>query len=278
MQLGVAAYSFKKYFEWSKGEPNKDAAAKTAKWSIIDFIDWCADHNVPGAELTSYFFPPDADAAYFLEVRRYAYLRGVQLAGTAVGNTFTHPAGVARDKEINYVKQWIDNAALMGAPHIRVFAGAAQKDQTLEQAMAECQSAYAECLHYAAQKGIFLGLENHHGIVAQPENLIQLVQKANSPWAGINFDSGNFHTADPYADLAKIAPYAINVQLKMDMQLEGKNKEERVHTDTDILRIFTILREANYQGWFTLEYERPKEDAFTEIPKILAELRPMLAT
>jgi sugar phosphate isomerase/epimerase len=274
MQLGVAAYSFGKYFEWNKGKPNPSPEAQAKKWNIMDFIDWCADHDVPGAELTSYFFPPEADAAYFLEVRRYAYLRGVQLAGTAVGNTFTPPAGAARDKEITYVKQWIDNAALMGAPHIRVFAGAAQKGQSHEQAMAECQSAYAECLDYAGKKGVFLGLENHHGIVAQPEHLIQLVQKATNPWAGINFDSGNFHTADPYADLAKIAPYAINVQLKMDMQPEGKGKEERI--PADIPRILKILRDANYQGWFTLEYERPKEDPFIEIPKILAALRPLL--
>ena len=34
-----------------------------------------------------------------------------------------------------------------------------------------------------------------------------------SPWLGINFDSGNFRTDDPYRDLEKIAPYAVTAQI-----------------------------------------------------------------
>ncbi len=274
MMLGVAAYSFGKYFQWMKDKEQKPIEGHKP-WSILDFVDWCADNNVPGAEVTSYFFPPDADEAFCLELRRRAYLRGVQLCGTAVGNTFTHNPGPERDKEIAYTKKWIDLSAAMGAPHIRVFAGAKQKDTTDEQALANCQSAYQECLEYAATKGVFLGIENHGGIVAEPEALLKLMESARSPWAGINFDSGNFHTEDPYADLAKIAPYAINVQLKMDISRKGAAKGQQ--EPSDIKRVVQILRDANYQGWFTLEYERAKEDAFVEIPKILAELRPLLA-
>ena len=115
--------------------------------------------------------------------------------------------------------------------------------------MAKCQAAYQECLDYAAGTGIFLGLENHCGITAEPENLIQMVRSANSPWAGINFDSGNFRTADPYADLAKIVPYAVSVQFKMEITRAGSSQIE----PCDIRRVVQILRDANYQGWFILE-------------------------
>jgi sugar phosphate isomerase/epimerase len=273
MTLGVAAYSFGKYFQWMRDKEQKPVEGHKP-WSIHDFIDWCADHNVPGAELTSYFFPPDADAAYCLEVRRHAYLRGVQICGTAVGNTFTHPEGPEREKEIAYVNKWVDLSVAMGAPHIRVFAGQKQKGQTDAGAMELCQSAYAKCLEYAGQRGVFLGIENHGGIVAEPEALLTLVKAAQSPWAGINFDSGNFHTVDPYADLAKIAPYAINVQLKMDISRKGAAKGQ--HEESDIPRVLKLLRDANYQGWFTLEYERKEEDPFVAIPKILDGLRPLL--
>jgi sugar phosphate isomerase/epimerase len=274
MTLGVAAYSFGKYFQWMKEKEQKPVAGHKP-WSVIDFIDWCADNNVPGAELTSYFFPPTADEAYCLEVRRHAYLRGVQICGTAVGNVFTHPAGEAREKEMAYVRKWIDLAAAMGAPHIRVFAGNKQKGQSDEEAMAACQAAYDESLEYAGKKGVFLGLENHGGIVAEPSPLLALVKNAKSPWAGINFDSGNFHGEDPYAELAEIAPYSVNVQLKMDISRKGMAKGQ--HEDSDIPRVLKMLREANYQGWFTLEYERKEADPFVEIPKILDTLRPMLA-
>jgi len=274
MQLGVAAYSFRDYFQWSRGKEQKTPEGKKP-WSILDFIDWCADHDVPGAEVTSYFFPPDVDEAFLLEVKRHAYLRGVQLAGTAVGNNFALPKGEKLDAEIASVKQWIDYSSIMSAPHIRVFAGPVPKDISIEEAVANCTAAYQECLDYAATKGIFLGLENHGGIVAEPENLIKMVQAANSPWAGINFDSGNFHTEDPYGDLAKIAPYAINVQLKMVMRAKGVERSDPGEP-TDIPRLIKILRDANYQGWFTIEFEE-KKDPFVELPRIIDLLRPQLA-
>ena len=269
MQLGVAAYSFRDAFRWSRGKEQKPKAGRSP-WSILDFLDWCADHNVPGAEVTSYYFPPDVDDAFLREVKRHAFLRGVQLTGTAVGNNFALPKGEKLNAEIAGVKQWIDHAAVMNAPHIRVFAGPVPSDIRIEEAVSNCIAAYQECLDYAAKKGIFLGLENHGGIVAEPENLVKMVRAANSPWAGINFDSGNFHTEDPYADLEKIAPYAINVQLKMEMKTD-----RGVTCEADIPRIIGLLRRANYQGWFTLEYE-VDADPFVEVPKILDRLRPLV--
>lgn len=269
MQLGLAAYSFRKYFRWMRDKEQKVEGHQPM--GILDFVDWCADHNVPGAEVTSYFFPPDVDEKFLLELRRRAYLRGVQLCGTAVGNNFALPKGEKLDEQIAYTKKWIDYSAIMGAPHIRVFAGPQPKDLSEEEAVANCTAAYQECLDYAATKGVFLGLENHGGIVAEPANLIQMVNAVKSPWAGINFDSGNFRTEDPYADLAKIAPYAINVQLKMEIKRKGSDKNE----PSDIARVVKILKDANYQGWFTLEWEM-NTDPFVEVPKALDLIRPHL--
>jgi sugar phosphate isomerase/epimerase len=273
MQLGVAAYSFREYFQWMRDKEQKPKGDRKP-WSIVDFVDWCADNNVPGAELTSYFFPPDVNEAYLLGLKRHCYLRGVQIAGTAVGNNFALPKGEKLSAEIAHTKKWIDHAATMGAPHIRVFAGPQPKDLSEEQAVANCLEAYQECLDYAGKKGVFLGLENHGGIVAEPENLIKMVQAAKSPWAGINFDSGNFHTEDPYADLVKIAPYAVNVQLKMEISRKGAKKGES--EPSDVKRVLQILRDANYQGWFTLEFET-KEDPFVKVPEICDMLRPLLS-
>lgn len=271
MMLGLAAYSFRQNMKWMKGKENKVPEGKPA-WDILDFIDYCADQGCPGAELTSYFFPPDADETYMLNVKRHAYLRGVNVCGTAVGNTFTHPPGEARDEQTSYVLEWIEKAALMGAPHIRVFAGTLPKGSTQEEAEKNCIENYKECLEVASRYGVILGLENHGGIVAEPDALIRIMKAVDSPWAGINWDSGNFHTADPYGDLAKIAPYAVNVQLKMNMKAAGSKEGE----PTDVNRVLQILRDANYQGWFTLEYE-DKEDPFVAVPRILGELKPLLA-
>src|SRR6185436_9263195 len=105
--------------------------------------------------------------------------------------------------------------------------------------------------------------ENHHGIVADPDNLVHIVRSVDSPWVGINFDSGNFNTEDPYADLAKIAPYSVNVQLKTEIKRKGAPASE----PSDVKRVIQILRDAGYQGWFTLEYEA-KDDPFVAVPRI----------
>lgn len=266
--LGLAAYSFRRSMKWMKGKP-QTAPEGWPSWDLFDFIDFCADHGVAGAELTSYFFPPDLDQAYLLKLKRHAYLRGVAIAGTAVGNVFTHPEGTERRKQIQSVKDWIQHAAVIGAPHIRVFAGTAAAGMSAAEAETHFLECYRECLILAAEKGVFLGLENHGGIVAEADALVRLIKAVDSPWAGINLDSGNFKTADPYADLAKIAPYAVNVQLKMMLQRKGETAREA----TDIPRLLEILRRANYQGWFTLEYEED-DNPHEAVPSILKDLKP----
>jgi len=267
--LGLAAYSFRDTFRWAQGKVQPEKAGR-ASWTMADFIDWCADHGVPGAELTSYYFPPDVDEAYLLGVKRHAFLRGVQVTGTAVGNNFALPKGEALDAQIEATKKWIDRAAIMGAPHVRVFAGAKPPELSDEDAFANCLAAYQKCLDHAASRGVFLGLENHGGIVAEPIALVKLVRAAEGPWAGINLDSGNFNTDDPYADLALIAPYAVNVQLKTEIRRRGAAAEP-----ADFPRLVAILRDAGYQGWVTLEYEG-KANPFVEIPRVLDQLRPLL--
>ncbi len=269
-QLGLAAYSFREFFPFMKEKEVKTKEGHDPL-DMRTFLDRCAEYGCEGAELTSYFFPPTADDKYFLDLRRQAYLRGVSICGTAIGNTWALEPGEKLDKEIAYTKLWIDRAALMGAPHIRVFAGSAPKGLDIEKATKHCIETYSHCAEYAAKKGIILGMENHHGIVAEADNLIKIIRAVDNPWVGINFDSGNFATEDPYADLAKIAPYAVNVQLKMVMKPKGRDPEP-----TDIPRVIKILRDANYQGWFTLEYE-DKGDPFVEVPRILKELAPLLA-
>ena len=268
LQLSLAAYSFRDYFIDTNSKATVDAAKKI---DMFKFIDYCADQGCQGAELTSYFFPKDVSNDYLLKVRRHAYLRGVTVSGTAVGNNFAHPKGETRDKEIAGVKAWIDRAALLGAPHIRVFAGSAKGIADAE-ARTMCIDALEECCEYAGKHGIFLGLENHGGIVAEPDGLLEIVKAVKSPWFGVNLDSGNFHGEDPYAELAQCAPYAVNVQLKVEL----KRKGQKEHEASDFPRLIKMLREVNYQGFVVLEYEA-KQDPWVAVPDVLKQLKSLCA-
>jgi sugar phosphate isomerase/epimerase len=269
LQLSLAAYSFRQFFkDASKASSPEPPADK--RIDLFQFIDYCADHGCAGTELTSYYFPKDLDEAYLLRLRRHAFLRGVAVSGTAVGNTFTHPAGEKRDAELAQVRKWVDYAAVLGAPHIRVFAGNLQKESTAAEAIALSIAALEECGEYAGRKGVFLGLENHGGIVADPKDLLDIVKAVKSPWVGINLDTGNFHTDDPYADVASCAPYAVNVQVKSEIQKRGQKKEL-----ADLARLVKILRDANYQGFVALEYEAA-EDPWQAVPPLLKRLRELM--
>lgn len=269
LKLSLAAYSFREFF---KDSTHKQKPGVERTLDMMGFIDFCAEHGCDGAELTAYYFPKDVTTEQLVAIRRHAFLRGVAVSGTSVGNNFARAKGAELDQEIATTKQWIDRAAVLGAPHIRVFAGPVPKNVPLEDAKKNCIAALEECCDYAGKHGIFLGLENHGGIVAKPEELLEIVKAVKSPWLGINFDSGNFQTEDPYADLAKIAPYAVNVQVKMEIKKAGSKETE----PSDLARVVKILRDANYQGWVALEYEAA-EDPWKAVPAALGKLKPLLA-
>jgi sugar phosphate isomerase/epimerase len=270
LRLSLAAYSFRQYFK--DGRDKAEAQTDPAKQiDLFQFIDFCAAHNCEGAELTSYYFPPNTDQEFLLKLRRHAFLRGVTLSGTAVGNTFTHPQGAERQSAIALVKKWVDHAAVMGAPHIRIFAGSTPRGLNPAEAKTFCITAIEECAKFAGEKGIFLGLENHGGIVAEPKELLEIVRAINSPWVGINLDSGNFHTDDPYRDFELCAPYAVNVQIKSEIRRRRGGTEP-----ADLKRMIDILRKANYQGFVALEYEAAP-DPWKEVPVLLKQLRELLA-
>jgi sugar phosphate isomerase/epimerase len=270
LQLSLAAYSFRQFFK--DGQPGRVAVAAEGgkRIDLFDFIDYCAEQGCAGTELTSYYFPKELDDALLLRLKRHAFLRGVAISGSAVGNTFTHPKGDKRDAEIAGVKKWIDHAAVLGAPHIRVFAGNLQKGSTLDDAKRLAIAGLEECCDHAGKKGVFLGLENHGGIVAEPNDLLEIVRAVKSPWAGINLDTGNFHTDDPYADLAHCTPYAVNVQIKSEIQPRNAKKEA-----ADLARLVKILREGNYQGFVALEYEAA-EDPWQAVPPLLKQLKGLM--
>ena len=266
--LSLAAYTFRNYFQ--DAAQKQEPVTGERKLDMKGFIDFCAEHHCTGAELTSYYFPKDVTEAALLDIRRHAFMRGIAISGTAVGNNFALPPGEKRDAEIAGVKAWIDKAAILGAPHIRIFAGTS-KDVSPADSRKLCLSAIEECCDYAGKHGIFLGLENHGGIVALPEELLEIVKAVKSPWFGINLDTGNFHTPDPYASLALCAPYAVNVQIKADITPAGAKASQLA----DLPRLVKILRDANYQGWAALEYES-KEDPYTAVPKLLEQLAALM--
>ena len=278
MKLSLAAYSFRDQLTGKK-EP---------VWTLDDFIDFCAAQGLDGTELTGYYFPKEfpqrgsqppfpaaskgAVAEYLAHLKHKTFLLGLDVSGTAIAIDFCRPPGAERDREIAYVKAWIDYAAAFGAPCIRIFSGDIPKGGSEAETIRWFVECTEECCRHAGEMGVFLALENHGGISIPVERLVNIVQQVRSPWFGINLDTGNFNSEDPYADMAKIASYAITVQVKTEIHPKGSEKQP-----ADLARIVKILRAANYRGYIALEYEAA-EDANVAVPRHLAELRKLIGS
>jgi len=267
MKLSLAAYSFNRVLPkaWTSDQ------LADAKFTLEKFIDFCADQELDACELTAYYFPKEITNEYLVSLKERTFRLGLDISGTAIGNDFCTNDDSKRAASLQMTKDWIDHSAVLGAPCIRIFAGNVPKGDTEDAARARCVEAINESLKYAAQKGVALALENHGGITATPEQLLKIVEAVQpSPWFGVNFDGGNFQTADPYADLAKIAPYAINAQVKVEVSPGGKKEP------ADLARVIQILRDAGYRGYVALEYEA-KEEPLTTIPEHLKQLRRLVS-
>lgn len=258
MKLSLAAYSFRQALAGSK-----------KSMTLEDFVNRAAMWDIDAVEPTSYYFPDPPTPEYCRRLRRQAFLLGLGISGTAIRNTFTYPPGPQLEKEIAHVKRWIDLAVDLGAPTIRIFAGDLQKGTTEAQAREWCIGAIQQCCEYAGPRGVILALENHGGIVSTVDQLLSIVKAINSDWFGVNWDSGNFRSADPYGDLAKAAPYAVVAQIKTEVSPNGAPQA------ADLARVVGILRESGYRGFVALEYEA-EEDPFVAVPRHLAELRRLI--
>lgn len=258
LKLSLAAYSFRDVLN-----------LKRPTMTLFQFIDLAAELPLDAVELTSYYFAETSDE-YLDKLKAHAAKRKLAISGVPVGNTFTLQDDAKRAEQVKLVKEWTVRAARLGAKTVRIFAGSLAKGEQLADAQKRVVDAMNECCETAEKHGIFLALENHGGITDTPEHLLELVKPIKSSALGVNIDTGNFHTPDPYADIAKIAPYGVVAQVKTEVIPTGKPKEE-----ADLGRVVKILKDANFHGYVALEYEA-KENAKTAVPRYVKELRRLI--
>jgi len=261
LKLSLAAYSYRAYLTG----PQKSM-------DLFDFVNLAADLGLDAVEPTAYYFPKEVTTEYLHRLRQSAFFLGLDISGTAIMSDFCVPPGNAADKEMANAKLWIDRAAELSAPVIRLLSGnwiQGTPDEELEQRVVERINAL---IPYAAQKNVILALENHGGgVTVTADQLLRIVRGVKGKNFGVNLDAGNFHGDDPYAEIAQAAPYAVNVQVKTEIRRKGRTKEP-----ADLEKVITILREARYSGYVVLEYTA-EEDPKTAVPRYIKQLRSLIS-
>ena len=123
-----------------------------------------------------------------------------------------------------------------------------------------------KCIPTAEKCGVVLGLENHWGLGRTAAGVKRIVDAIDSPWLMVTLDTGNF-LEDQYAQLETLADQTILMQAKTYF---GEGKWYTLDIDYD--RVADIMRNVNYRGYVSLEFEG-KADPMEAVPKSLELLR-----
>ncbi len=261
LRLSLAAYSYNRYLNFRRKQK--------PTMTLAEFIDGAGPLPLDAVELTAYYFR-ETTPRYLADLKGRCTRLGLDISGTAVGNNFCTTNAGRLKEEIASVKRWVEHTSRLGGKTMRIFAGNVEKGDKEERARARAIAAIQEACDHAGQFGIFLALENHGGITGTIDQMLALVRGVKHDWFGVNLDTGNFHTQDPYADLARLAPYAVVVQLKTEIHRAGKKTEE-----ADLKRLIEMLRGVNYRGYVALEYEAAA-DPRKAVPHYVGVLRKLM--
>lgn len=269
LKTSLNAYSFN-----SALLGGKDGQAP--EMTLFDVLEFCAVHDFDAIDPTGYYFPgyptPPGDD-YIARFKKRAFELGLEISGTGIRNNFAGADRSARAADVELAKAWIEVAAKLGAPVIRVFAGAEPPSSDRDAVAAWMAEDLRACAEYGQKFGVVVGVQNHNDFLKTAAQTLQLVGRVNSEWLGVIVDTGNFH-ADPYNEIAAVLPYAVNFQVKES----PFGKDSPVRLDLD--RLVAMVRSAGYRGYLpieTLAVTGAKYEPLQAIPRFHAELKAAIA-
>lgn len=269
MKLGVSTYSYWHF--------------KTEKVPIEHVIEEAAKLDLDGIEILHRQMESET-SAYLQKLKRHAFVHGLDLYALSIHQSFVSPEAETRQKDINHTIHCLRLAHELGIPSIRLNSGRwntiksfdelmktegkepALPDHTEDDAFDWVIASIEKCLPDAEKYGVILGLENHWGLTCTAEGVNRIVSAIDSEWLKVTMDCGNFLT-DPYDKLAQIAPEAVLVHAKTYY-----GGGEWYTLDLDYTKIGEILRDVEFQGYISIEFEG-KEDAHIGVPKSVEMLR-----
>jgi sugar phosphate isomerase/epimerase len=246
---GCCAYSYRKYLE--KGP-----------MTMEDFILKAVELEIDGVDMTTYYLK-STEPSYLLGLRRLAFRNGVPFLGAAIGTDMCQPDPTKRAAEIEKIKKWLEATELLGVSHLRVFGGQVPNGATDEQGIQWVVETMKPACDYAALKGITLGIESHGGITTKAANIVEILRRVDSPYAGCNLDISHFQD-DPYTQIEACIPYATHTHIH---DFYGQARKP-----LDLERVWKLFAQGGYKGFMSAEYEGD-EDAKTGVPKLLAKIK-----
>ena len=252
IRIALNAYSFSKLL-------NDHVKGRGDGVSLLDLLDYCAKHEFEALDPTGYFFPgyPKVPADdYVNNLKRRAFESGVGISGTRVRNNFTTADKAVREAGVQHIKEWVEVAARLGAPVIRVFCDTQMRGQSWETVAPGRKREEVEdwitghlkdCAEVGKKFGVIIGVQNHGDFLKTHVEHLNLCRHVDSEWCAAHRGHGLLQDRRPHDDIAKVAPHSVNWQVKESPF--GSGHEVR----TDLKRLFRSIRASGYRGYVPLE-------------------------
>ncbi|MCP4195312.1 MAG: sugar phosphate isomerase/epimerase [Planctomycetaceae bacterium] len=272
--IAISSYSFWRY---------NDAT----KLPIERCIDLASEMGFDGFEVL-HVQMQDESNDYLQKLKRRAFVNGMSLCGFSTHQGFVSPDPAVRKKNIDHTRHCLELAHEMGIPTMRVNTGRWRTTKSFDELMANkgieprlegytdaeafgwVIDSFEQLIPAAEKYGVLMGLENHWGLGRTAEGVLKIVDAVDSPWLQVTLDTGNF-LENQLEQYRQMAPKTVFVQAKT---YYGGGKWYTL--DVDYPAVAKILREQNYRGFVSLEFEG-KDDYETAIPKSLELLRSAFA-
>jgi sugar phosphate isomerase/epimerase len=245
-----------------------DKELRHGPMTMEDFILKAVELKVVGVDMTVYYLK-STEPEYLDSLRHLAYKHAMAFSGAACGVSMVQADAAKRSESVSLIKKWVDVTDRLGASHLRIFAGELPQDASMKDAIDWVVEAMKEVCDYSGKKGIMLGVEDHEGVTENADLCVEIMQRVNSPYAGINLDITNFVATpaqDAYAQIACI-PYATNIHIRDHFY---------DHTPVDMDRVWKIFAQAGHQGFVSAEYEAQFPDSLpsaTGVPILIDEIQ-----
>jgi sugar phosphate isomerase/epimerase len=202
-------------------------------------------------------------------------LRSYNVELTALGCPMRRGLDVAEKLEarIEHVRKVIALSVDLGPGRVIVEAGRVPDDDK-----AAAHTLLSESLlalgHHGDRVGAVLALETGQ---ESGEALARFLERFDTGGLGVNLDPANLliHRFDPYAAIAALAKRIVHTHAKDARPASASRSAAEVplgHGDLDWLRLLSLLEEAGYRGWLTVERESG-ERKFADLTEGVSFLR-----
>jgi sugar phosphate isomerase/epimerase len=220
-----------------------------------------------GVELTA---PRSARQA----IRKQAREAGIAIACVATSCTYADPATSAQNTR--KTDEYIDLAADVGAPAIRVFGGKIGGGWTRERAIEEVAKALASVADHARERGVVVCMETHDDW-CDPRHVAEVMRKVGKPSIGVNWDIMHPVRAAGYQMAASYEPiksWIRHVHFHDGTQDQGKLVLKPIGQGiVDHATAVRLLAAERYDGFLSGEWIDWEIPAAEHLPREIAAMR-----